>query len=260
MADDKRGAQQAMVEVDNQTGGVRRTKSRMPAKTGILVAVVVAAGAAAAGAAAVNTFSAATGTYVHPGDRNAQAIGTGEALALGAPDDVSVGMKLTQDIQFAPGYESWKAGTIAFQTALGPGSPPAGQAFMTSSALRWQVAEAAVCSWLNYYVSSQAAGDTAATEGAAGQIEAASSWPAITGLNYPSGLGSAIAAVSAGDGKLVQALIDTARAGNCLAIGPLFSPEGLSPAAQQVKLASARQAGQQEIATDAVARRLGISS
>jgi hypothetical protein len=227
------------------------------------LAAVAAAGTVAAAAVAVNPFSALTGTQVKAGDPNAQAIGTGQDIAMGAPNDVSVGVKFTQDIRFAPGYESWRAGTIAFQTSPGPGpgpgSPPPGKALITSGALRWQVAEAAVCSWLKYYVASQAAGDTAAATSAAAQIDAAPGWPAMTGFSYPNKLGLAVAAVDGGDAKLVQALINTGQAGNCLAIGPLFSPAGLSAADQQAQLADARQLGQQEIATDPVAQRLGIS-
>jgi hypothetical protein len=223
------------------------------------LAAVAAAGTLAAAAVAVNPFSALTGTQVKAGDPNAQAIGTGRDIAMGAPNDVSVGVKFTQDIRFAPGYESWRAGTIAFQTSLGPGSPPPGKWLMTSGALRWQVAEAAVCSWLKYYVASQAAGDTAAATSAAAQIDAAPGWPAITASSYSNRLGLAVAAVDGGDAKLVQALIDTGQAGNCLAIGPLFSPAGLSAADQQAQLADARQLGKQEIATDPVAQRLGIS-
>jgi hypothetical protein len=184
---------------------------------------VAAAGTVAAAAAAFNLFSAATGIQVHASDRNAQAIGTGQAIALGARDEASVGVELTRDISFAPGYESWRAGTIAFQTTLAGGAP-FGHAYITSSALRWQVAESAVCSW----------------------------------LSYPSGLGRVVAAVGAGDAELVQGLIDTGHVGNCTAIGP-FPPPGMSPADRQAKLAAASQVGQQEIATDPVAQRLGIS-
>ncbi|MDQ2894083.1 MAG: hypothetical protein M3Y09_00295 [Actinomycetota bacterium] len=135
---------------------------------------------------------------------------------------------------------------------------------MTSGALRWQVAQAAVCSWLKYYVASQAAGDSAAATSAAAQIDAAPGWPAIAASSYSNRLGLAVAAVDAGDAKLVQALINTAQAGNCLVVGPLFepgdlSPAGLSEADQQAQLAEARHLGQQEIATDPVAQRLGIS-
>jgi hypothetical protein len=63
---------------------------------------VLALGGVAA-AAAVNTFSAATGIHVRASDPNARAIGTGHAIALGAPDDVGVGVKLTHDIPFALG-------------------------------------------------------------------------------------------------------------------------------------------------------------
>jgi hypothetical protein len=130
---------------------------------------------------------------------------------------------------------------------------------MTSSALRWQVAESAVCSWLTYYVASESAGDSAAATSAKAQIEAAPSWPAITGLSYPNGLGPVVAAAGAGDAKLVQALIGTGQAGNCLAAGP-FPSAGMSSADRQAKLAAARRLGQREIAADPLARRLSISS
>lgn len=177
---------------------------------------------------------------------------------MGASDDVSLGVNLTQDISFAPGYESWRAGTIVFQTSLGPGAPPEGQAYILSSALRWQVAESAVCSWLNYYVASKAAGNTAAVTSAAAEVEAAPTWPAISGFGMHDELGPVVAAVGAGDAKLVQALINTDQVGNCLAVGP-FPPAGMSPADFQAKLATARRLGQQEIATDPVAQRLGIN-
>lgn len=166
--------------------------------------------------------------------------------------------ELTRDIPFAPGYESWRAGTIAFQTTLFGDSPPPGHAYITSGALRWQVAEAAVCSWLNYYVRSQAAGNAAAAKSAAAQIKAAPGWPAITGLSYPSGLGPVVAAVGAGDPKLVQALIDAGDVGNCLLYGP-FPPAGMSQAERTARVVAAQQRGQREIATDPVAHRLGIT-
>jgi hypothetical protein len=252
--------------VEQPNGGHRR-RFRRPTRAGILLVAVLATGTVAAGAGAVKSFSALIGTQVKAGDRNAQAIGTGHDIAMGARDTVSVGLKFTQDIRFAPGYERWRAETIAFQTSLGPpgpGSPPPGKALMTSGMLRRGVAEAAACSWLKYYVTSQAAGDTAAATSAAAQIDAAPGWPAMTALSFPNRLGLAVAAVDRGDAKLVQALINTAQAGDCLAIGPLFepgdlSPAGLSEADQQAQLAKARHLGQREIATDPVAHRLGIS-
>jgi hypothetical protein len=129
---------------------------------------------------------------------------------------------------------------------------------MSSSALRWQAAESAACSWLTYYAASRAAANSTAASNAAAQIKGARSWPAITGLDYPDGLRSAVAAANAGDGKLVQALIDTGQVGNCLMVGP-FPPAGMSDTAVQAKLAAARQAGHNEIAGDPVARSLGIS-
>jgi hypothetical protein len=232
---------------------------RFRKRAGVLVATMLFAGSLTAAAAALNPFSATTGIQVKASDSNAQAIGTGQAIAMGASNDVSVGEGLTQDIQFAPGYESWRDGTIAFQTSLGPGSPPAGQAFITSSALRWQVADSAACSWLTYYVTSQAAGNTAAAALAASQVNAAPNWPALTGYDRPTELGPAVAAVNAGDPSLVQALIDTGQVGNCTALGP-FPPTGMSSADSRAKLAADSQLGQQEIATDRVAQRLGISA
>ena len=224
----------------------------------IIALAVLVVGGGAATAAAVNPFSALTGTYVHAGATDAKALGTGQAIAMGALNDVSVGLKLTRDIPFAPGYESWRARTIAFQTTLEGSSPRPGQAFMTSSALRWQVAESAVCSWLNYYVAAKAVGNSATAKIAAAQINAAPGWPAITGLSYPSGLGPVVAAVGAGDRKLVQALIDTGDAGNCVAYGP-FPPAGMSQAERTARVVAAQQLGQREIAADPVAHRLGIT-
>src|SRR5664279_4129856 len=72
-------------------GGSRfRRSTRLAASA---LAVVVAAGTVAAGAVAVNSFSALTGTQVKAGDPNARAIGTGQDIAMGAPNTVSVGVK-----------------------------------------------------------------------------------------------------------------------------------------------------------------------
>lgn len=231
----------------------RRRKPRLLRTPRLIIVVAVLAVGSGATAAAVTTFSAASGEYVHPGERNASATGTGELIALGAYDDVSVGEKFTHDIPFAPGYESWRAKTIAFQTTLYGDSPRPGHAFMTSGALRWQVAESAVCSWLDSYVAAMAAGNSAAANSAAAQIEAAPTWPAITGLSYPSGLGSVVAAVRASDPKLVQALIDIGQTGQCTAVGPFPGP------LSRAKLVAASRLGQHEIAIDPVAARLGIS-
>ncbi len=236
------------------------TAARSGARLAIAaLAVLAAAGTVAAAGAALNLFSAASGIQVHAGDPNARATGTGEAIAMGAYNDVSVGVKLTRDIPFAPGYESWRARTVAFETYLGPGSPPAGKAFITSSALRWQVAQSAVCSWLNYYLASKAAGETAGASRAAAQLTAAPHWPAITGLSYPDQLEAVVAAVRAGDPKLVHALIDTGQAGNCSALGP-FPPTGMSIAKSRARLAAENRLGQQEIASDPIAQKLGITA
>jgi len=239
---------------------VRRRRLR-PRRTRRLLTVMAAvlAGSAAAAAAAVTTFSALTGTFLGAGDRDATALGTGEKIALGAPDELSVGTKLTHDIRFAPGYGSWRARTIVFQTSLHGGSPAAGHAFMTASALRWQVAESAVCSWLEYYVVSRAAGNRTAATRAAAQITAAPRWPAITGLSYPSGLGAVVAATDAGDPKLVRALIEAGRT-PCEPSGAPFPSTRMPVAEQRAKAAAAERLGRREIATDPVARRLGITT
>jgi hypothetical protein len=101
-------------EVKRRRRRTRRVRVRF-GKAGILVAGVEAAGTLATAAAGVTPFSAATGIHVRASDPNAEAIGTGQAIALGASDDITVGVKLTHDIHFAPGYESWRAGTIAFR-------------------------------------------------------------------------------------------------------------------------------------------------
>jgi hypothetical protein len=236
----------------SRTGRFRR-RDRLVAGLAMLAAVGGVAGAAAAS----GVFSAASGIHVRGGDPNARALGTGEALRMGAADAVTVGERFTRDIPFAPGYEAWRAGTIAFEMTLVGNSPPPGHAYMTSGALRFQVAESAACSWLDYYVSSAAVGNTTAAAAAAREVTAAPHWPAILGLSYPDQLGSAIAAVHAGDGKLVQAVIDDGLAGDCTAFGP-FPPAGMSHAQQRARLTAAHNRGQREIATDPVARRLGI--
>lgn len=236
----------------SRTGRFRR-RDRLVAGLAVLAAVGGVAGAAAAS----GVFSAASGIQVRAGDPNAGALGTGEALRMGALNAVTVGERFTRDIRFAPGYEAWRAGTIAFEMALVGNSPPIGHAYMTSGALRFQVAESAACSWLDYYVASSAVGDTTAAVTAAREVTAAPHWPAILGLSYPDQLGSALAAVRAGDAKLVQALIDDGLVGNCTALGP-FPPAGMSHARQRATLIAAQHLGQQEIATDPIARRLGL--
>lgn len=253
-----RDVEPAEAEVGGVLKRVRRRKRGLLRSPRFVIALaVLVAGGGAATAAAVNPFSAVTRIYVHAGNTNAKAIGTGQAIAMGAFNDVSVGIKLTRDIPFAPGYQSWRAGTIAFQTVLDRGAPVR-HAYITSSALRWQVAEAAACSWLNYYVASKAAGSTAAARRAAADVRAAPSWPAITGFNYPDVLGQAVAATAAGDAKLVQALIDAGDVGNCVVYGP-FPPAGMSHAEQAARVVAAQRRGQREIAIDPVAKRLGVS-
>ena len=244
------------IRPENRSGSrTRRFRRRDRLVAGL--AIMAAVGGVAGAAAASGVFSAASGIQVRAGDPNARALGTGEALRVGAVNAVSVGERFTRDIRFAPGYEAWRAGTIAFEMEPGVNSPPPANAFMTSGALRFTVAESAACSWLNYYVASKAAGNTAAAKIAAAQIKAAPGWPAITGFNYPSGLGPVVAAVSAGDPKLVQALIDAGDVGNCVVTGP-FPPAGMSQAQRRARVIAAQHRGQREIATDPVARRLGI--
>jgi hypothetical protein len=251
--------------VERELRGVVRSRAHLPwhvrwrPRRSRALAVVFACLVLSGAAVAAQQFSAHSGIFLTRSSPNARALGTGEALAMGAPDAVSVGVQETKDIPFAPGYQSWRARDVAFQLSLGPGAPPAGHAFMTVNALRWQVADAAACSWMNDWLASSARGDTSAARTAGSELEAAPSWRAITAMNEPTGLDTIAIAVSHGDTQLVRALIDTGRAGNCSAVGP-FPPTRLTTNQTRATLSLAQAKGARILARDPLATQLGITS
>jgi hypothetical protein len=235
---------------------------RVLRRVGIIPITLAVMAIAAGGAYATSqALSANSGTVVTASSPNASALGTGEALTIGASDAVSVGLDDTNDIPFAPGYATWRKSEVSEQLDSNPGNPPAGSGFMTVSALRWQVAEAASCSWADYWLASTSQGNDGAASTAAAELEAAPSWSAITDMtSEASGLGPLATAVSQEDTQLVTALIDTGSFGNCSAVGPFFPPAGMTAQEAQAKLSAARTTGQAILAHDSLARTLGLST
>jgi hypothetical protein len=220
--------------------------------------VVVLAGLVLSGTAvAAQQITAHSGIFLTRSSPNARALGTGEALVMGAPDAVAVGVRETSDIPFAPGYRFWRAKDVAFQLSLSPGSPPVGRAFMTVGALRRAVADAAACSWTNDWLLAISQHDTVAARRAQSELAASPARSDNGGTTERTRLALLEIAVSHRDANLVRALIDTGRAGNCTALGP-FPPTQLTPKQAQSRLHHAAAEGAKILGRDPLARRLGI--
>ncbi len=245
------------------TEGLGKAMARLRIHSTLAVVLGVMSAAIAAGGAfaATQMLTANSGISLTSSSVNARALGTGEALTVGAADAVSVGVRDTADIPFAPGYSSWQEQEVAEQIGPSGNNPPAGTGFMTVSALRWQVAEAAACSWADYWLAATADGNSSAAASAASELEAAPSWSSITGMSSePSGLAAVAGAVSAGDTKLLGALIDTESFGSCSVLGPITPVAGMTAQQAQSKLGSAAASGRQILASDPLAAKLGVAT
>jgi hypothetical protein len=144
------------------------------------IAAGVAAVAVASGAAAVaDVISAHTGRYaVDAEDRRLG--GPGERLDPAASDYGEVIDEITADVPFPDDASR----VIARDEEVGShrGEAP-GTAAVSTGAVRFWTARAAVCAWANEWVVASGARDAAATAHAAAMLQEAPDWPAVTDLD-----------------------------------------------------------------------------
>lgn len=226
-----------------------------------LVAVLVGLGGIALmvgeGLQAGGTQLAAAGPALPVSAPDAAVPGSYGALRVGAVGAVSAGMSDSAGIPFAPGYASWHRREVSDKLAAQPGRTGGG--VISVSALRWQVAEAAACSWADYWLASRAARDNVAMRVAGDQLESAPFSSAIADIgSEPSGLVPVAAAVAHGDAMLLRALIDTQSFGSCSVVGPFQPKPGMTTRRARVKLAAARVTGIHILAHDPLAYQLGL--
>jgi hypothetical protein len=222
----------------------------------VVVAVVLVGGGGAV--AATKLLSVNTGQYV----RSPQAAGYGgEILNIGAHNALSVGMRDTRNIPFAPGYSAWHRGVIKVNLADPSGQGPVGAAVTSIGALHAWVVTAATCSWVSYWVTSMRAGNSSGAATAARQIELAPALlreEAIGGIQ-PNGLGPTIDAINAGDVNLIQGMIDMGGIGDgsCNGLGPTaVIPAGMSRQQYHAKVVALIRAGRKLILSDPAALKI----
>jgi hypothetical protein len=223
----------------------------------VVVTVVLAGGGAAV--AATKLLSVNSGQYV----RSPPAAGyRGEILNIGAHNALSVGMRDTRNIQFAPGYSAWHRGVIQVNLADPSGQGPVGTAVTSTGALHAMVVTAATCSWAHYWVTSMRAGNSSAAATATRQIQLAPTLlreEAIGGIQ-PNGLGPTIDAIKAGDVNLVRGMIDGGGMigdGSCNALGPTaVIPAGMSRQQYHAKLVALTRTGMTLLLSDPAALKI----
>lgn len=152
----------------------RRRRVRILLSAGIAAAVLGASGVAVAA-----VFSAHTGRY--PVDSEDLRLGgPGERLDPAAPDYGTVIDEVTTDIPFP----SDTARQIARQNEVNDGNREAlGAGSVSTGALRFWTARAAVCAWANEWAAATDGGDMSAKAVAARRLQEAVAWPAVTDVD-----------------------------------------------------------------------------
>jgi hypothetical protein len=147
----------------------RSSRSRLKLALGAVVVVAVI-GAGVATAAAV--LHARTGIF--PSSTEVPIGGPGEELNPAAPDFRSVALKLSADIPYPGGYESWRDLVITREIQTSDGG------LETTGALRGYFAASAFCAWVQDWRHATTGGDTSEAATAAQAIAAAPAWKAVT--------------------------------------------------------------------------------
>lgn len=244
-----------LIERNFRPAGHRLARFTSGWRLSVTVAAMLVGGSGAL--AATTLLSANSGQFVSsPGPAPGY---KGELLNIGAHNALSVGMRDTRNIAFAPGYSAWHRGVVQVNLVDPSRQGPVGAAVMSTGDLRALVLTAATCSWAHYWVTSMRAKNSDAAATAARQINQAPSLlskEAVGGIQ-PNGLGPTIDAIKAGDVNLVDAMIDVGGMignGSCTALGPnAVKPAGMSSDKYHAKLAASRQAGEKAILGDPAA-------
>ncbi|WP_432537795.1 hypothetical protein [Kineococcus arenarius] len=153
---------------------VRARRQRRLARAGAITLAVALAGT---GTAAAATYLAAR-TGERTSGWEATAAGPGEVLRQDGSDYVDVARQLTADIPVAPGHQAQSEA----QFNVGALAPRADTQISTS-ALRAQVAQNAICTWADAWIAADATGDTAARRAAADTLTASLTWSAVTDVD-----------------------------------------------------------------------------
>jgi hypothetical protein len=167
----------------------RRRRVRLP-RTARGVALAGAIGVLLAGAATAATVLLTTYTGQYNKGWEVQAGGPGENLLMGAPDFCQAALKLSSDITYPSGYESWRPWVLIAETgqpkvtttgACGSNSPGGeGRPTLTSTgALHGWFAMSAFCAWVYDWRAAENSGDTSEVTHAALVIAGALTWPAV---------------------------------------------------------------------------------
>jgi hypothetical protein len=138
----------------------------------VFAAAIVAAIVGVGVAAAAGVFHARTGLF--PSSTEVPVGGPGEELNPAAPDFRSVALKLSTDIPYPSGYQSWRDLVITREIQTADGG------LETTGALRGYFAGSAFCAWVQDWRHATSAGDSSAAQQAATTIAAAPGWSAVT--------------------------------------------------------------------------------
>lgn len=168
-----------------RSGGRRRRWLRLPRTTrGVALAGAVGlliAGGAAAATAVLTTY---TGHYYSLGNPG----GPGEELLMGAPNFCQAALKLSSDITYPAGYESWRPWVLIDEVAQPKvttsgacGSNIPGEVSATTTgALHGWFAMSAFCAWIYDWRDAETSSDTVEAAHAASVIASALNWSAVT--------------------------------------------------------------------------------
>lgn len=165
----------------------------------VLAAVVAGAVLVGGTAAAAEIYQARTGTFAVDAE-DLELGGPGERLDPAAPDFGETLDEETRDIPF-PDAES-RAISRRDEVGYGLRDEP-GTASVSTGALRWWVARAALCAWSNEYAAATTRGDAAARGRAATMLRGAPTWPAIVELDPDQELNPEPFTYEEDDGELV---------------------------------------------------------
>lgn len=161
----ERLAQEIVRLPSERRAGRRRLKLAFAAA---IVAAIVGVGVATA----AGLFHARTGIF--PSSTEVPIGGPGEELNPAAPDFRSVALKLSSDIPYPRGYQSWRNLVITREIRTADGGVE------TTGALRGYFAASAFCAWVSDWRHATSADDSSKAQQAAATIAAAPGWSAVT--------------------------------------------------------------------------------
>ena len=164
----------------------RARRHRRLARSGAITLAVALAGTGTAAAAAY--LAARTGQ--HSAGWEATAAGPGELLRQDGSDYLDVARQLSAEIPFAPTHQAQRQ--AQFSTGV---LAPQADSQITTSALRAQVAQNAICTWADAWIAADTTGDgsgnSTARQSATDTLTASLTWTAVTDVDPHPGLTTA---------------------------------------------------------------------